>query len=1418
MSNNDSLDVLNLPPRIYNPGFEPNIGAVVIQHFETHLVKKVELALGEEQFNLIKASFLGPIIELAKRSGVNFSGKIFHFLMQRRLLLKEKNLWFTFDSQPMRFSEREFLLTTGVQCDLIDSEMLRKGKAPSKAPYFWTQKEHFTLEQLQKRLFEPNQLHPLDAEEKLSLGMVILTEAFLFTPGSLEKIPLSRLVHASEFAIYTSQPWGKHAYRVLATSIQRINENTWARGTYEVKGFAMAILLWAFSAVPSLGSAFATECVTSRSEYPLCLKWETTQTPRFSHLVDVVKKMNSVKVNTVIGNPYEYSYLVASSHEDDIDFEEIVRLVQKGYRLKATDWSAGFIDIFTVLQEIGEQTMNNNLSDSQKLDKILNLLQDFNRRIAVIEYVLKSRLEKDETERCKKKESNIQEETCARTEEQSDKAGPNIDGDIGVDGDSREGDECGPSRDGEIDVDGDNKEDDECGPSTFEDSIREPNTEDGSYAGDDENSQKIRSEDDTTEPTAKDKEKEGISVSETNNEACKKSSESKKYCRKKRYVRERKETNKRKQGDNSYNDIPTRKQPQRKKCKNTDKVAADLGTRTCDQELGDKADNDVPLKTSQQDVDNKSKADGPSRRSQRSQVPSIYSQPPYTAEKKKHPTLHPFAKVDTKRVLTVGGIKVDSKWFTTLETQGKPISGSHVDAALHLIKTRRENHPEMYLNKTVVFVGSSFLNAIDDEYAEFVVAKDDFQFSSEEISKLEIGSKTNHIYAPMCLKGKCWVPVVINIERRSLIILDYATSFVSENVKRMHVVAYSVAMPYILRKLLNKTDMDVSAFKISVVDNISQAEKIEDTGMDLFLITAGPSLSSEKNNGLPLGDDASQSQSRRKKRKKEDTWMKDGLSLKDLLKTLSTKRDEMDDDERVRLGALILVEGILIASNPVNKIEKEHLQRASSFTEFCKYPWARIVYGSLVDCLKKITPTQLFRNQCGLPGFVFAIQIWALTAVAELGQNFGSRVLEPNDNRPLISQWMTTKCPTKKEIAKVTKVATFDIKHIIGDPEQYSHLVLPPNPEDKDWFEVFDLVVQGYRMTRQQWIHGWIELAEWKMQKPVNQPRQRQPKSETVNQTKPRKSMSYSEILELIYKSCLELNKRMLVVEKHLGIKAPDARDDEGKEFPASSSGVNKKTEEEFIIVSDDEEEVEIPINNQENKQTETREESCSPPDEDSHENVNDENVAQEEGATDEVPHATEESDPQCSNVNDKVSQKKEKQHEEMRNMDGAPQGTQESDSQRSNVNDKVAQTEEAQHNKMGHSEEPSQESDSQQSKVNDKEEEARLKKEHSDRKLSDIEQKEIDDRVILWAKNKNFIFMISSLHQIIWSNSSWETVHHFNLVNNDNEIGLAKRKALLALHPDKQHGASAEQKYLATRLFSVIKHEWDIYIRKKQV
>lgn len=111
---NDSMESLTLPPRIYNPGFEPDVGGVIIQHSNLSLVKTVEAALGKKLFAKIEESFLQPIVKLGRRNGMNFSAKVFHFLMQRRVLTKGRDLWFTFNSQPIRFSLREFFLTTGI--------------------------------------------------------------------------------------------------------------------------------------------------------------------------------------------------------------------------------------------------------------------------------------------------------------------------------------------------------------------------------------------------------------------------------------------------------------------------------------------------------------------------------------------------------------------------------------------------------------------------------------------------------------------------------------------------------------------------------------------------------------------------------------------------------------------------------------------------------------------------------------------------------------------------------------------------------------------------------------------------------------------------------------------------------------------------------------------------------------------------------------------------------------------------------------------------------------------------------------------------------------------------------------------------------------------------------------------------------
>lgn len=84
--------------------------------------------------------------------------------------------------------------------------------------------------------------------------------------------------------------------------------------------------------------------------------------------------------------------------------------------------------------------------------------------------------------------------------------------------------------------------------------------------------------------------------------------------------------------------------------------------------------------------------------------------------------------------------------------------------------------------------------------------------------------------------------------------------------------------------------------------------------------------------GLPLGDE-SQRHSRDEQKETKESWIKTGLSFKNLSDTLKNQRREMLPEERIRLGALLLVEGILITQNPSNKVPIENLLRARSFEE-----------------------------------------------------------------------------------------------------------------------------------------------------------------------------------------------------------------------------------------------------------------------------------------------------------------------------------------------------------------------------------------------------------------------------------------------------------------------------------------------------
>ncbi|XP_010463331.1 PREDICTED: uncharacterized protein DDB_G0290685-like [Camelina sativa] len=119
------------------------------------------------------------------------------------------------------------------------------------------------------------------------------------------------------------------------------------------------------------------------------------------------------------------------------------------------------------------EKIEKNLSDSEKLDIILFMLEDFNKRLEAIEEAVKTTSEKD-----KNKGSHGDEDGQNRNEESHEDE----------DGQNRK-EEVINEEAGKQNIDGDiPREDFVDSPSS--DSVRPSNTQDGSFAGDDENTQK----------------------------------------------------------------------------------------------------------------------------------------------------------------------------------------------------------------------------------------------------------------------------------------------------------------------------------------------------------------------------------------------------------------------------------------------------------------------------------------------------------------------------------------------------------------------------------------------------------------------------------------------------------------------------------------------------------------------------------------------------------------------------------------------------------------------------------------------------------------------------------------------------------------------------------------------------------------
>uniref|UniRef100_A0A0D3CVM9 DUF1985 domain-containing protein n=1 Tax=Brassica oleracea var. oleracea TaxID=109376 RepID=A0A0D3CVM9_BRAOL len=279
----------------------PDNPKAIIHHSKIDYVENVEDILGKEEFSLIENSHIGSILKVVKRNRVQFSEELFHFLMQRRVLTQGEDLWFTFSDQPMEFSLREFHLTTSLRCE-EDQTITEPQFKIMKKPYLWMlgKNDKFTMRTLYEMFKEKARSMP--TLERLSLGTAIITEAVILAENPSSKIPRDRLQHYMNYRL-SKMAWGKTAYSILMRSVKSLSASSWTGDSYE--RFVLFIL--------------------------------------------------HAEVSTVIGLAEEYKYLVGATYSDDADFHSVVKLVQQGYKMRRSDWEKGFVDMFVATEDIGQQ-------------------------------------------------------------------------------------------------------------------------------------------------------------------------------------------------------------------------------------------------------------------------------------------------------------------------------------------------------------------------------------------------------------------------------------------------------------------------------------------------------------------------------------------------------------------------------------------------------------------------------------------------------------------------------------------------------------------------------------------------------------------------------------------------------------------------------------------------------------------------------------------------------------------------------------------------------------------------------------------------------------------------------------------------------------------------------------------------------
>ncbi|CAN7071216.1 unnamed protein product [Brassica oleracea var. botrytis] len=248
------MEMPELPCRIYTLGEEPPAVHSISYHTCWTLHAALKKALHDDEYEELKESKLGVFIKFQELA-FDWASRLVHYMLGFQLDIKKKyELWSLVGPEPVRFSLLEFEHLTGLNCEYIEDLERPHSVVTKELTSFWEMLGvHVEAGPSTQEIIAPlERCEGWSRDDHKRLAYLAIFTGYIEgrKDSTPTRVSLARLV--MELGRFENYPWGRVTFKVLMDSVKGRDIS----GCYTINGFAQALQVWVYTALPELGATF----------------------------------------------------------------------------------------------------------------------------------------------------------------------------------------------------------------------------------------------------------------------------------------------------------------------------------------------------------------------------------------------------------------------------------------------------------------------------------------------------------------------------------------------------------------------------------------------------------------------------------------------------------------------------------------------------------------------------------------------------------------------------------------------------------------------------------------------------------------------------------------------------------------------------------------------------------------------------------------------------------------------------------------------------------------------------------------------------------------------------------------------------------------------------------------------------------